>query len=156
MISFSLWASATVFKTKEMLNQLNHSIHQYSICFVLLSWPKSFNLQLRVRKKMLHSSTRKGAKPLLCTAFLVKQVSKDSMPASILQPNFHYPSRFEKSRFNFFFYFCVCFFFFIFPSLVLVTSSPFSIPRSQFFVSVRSQWVLPEIVNAWKSCVMDH
>ena len=111
MICFSLWASATVFKKKEMLNQLTHSIHQYSICFVLLSWPKSFHLQLHVRKKMLHSSTGKGAKPLLCTAFLVKQVSKDSMPASILQPNFPYPSRFEKSRFNFFSIFVFAFFF---------------------------------------------
>ena len=154
MISFSLWASATVFKTKEMLNQLTHSIHQYSICFVLLSWPKSFNLQLHVRKKCyIHRHARVQNR---CCACLVKQVSKDSMPASILQPNFHYPSRFEKSRFNFFFYFCVCLLFFIFPSLVPVTSSPFSIPRSQFFVSVTSQWVLPEIVNAWKSCVMDH
>ena len=52
---------------------------------------------------------------------------------------FSLPFEVRKIKIQFFFLFLCLLFFFIFPSLVLVTSSPFSIPRSQFFVSVRSQ-----------------
>ena len=142
MICFSLWASATVFQRKEMLNQLTHSIHQYSICFVLLSWLKSFNLQLHVRKTCyIHRHARVQNRCCLlpswqnrCRRIRCQLQFYDQIFITL---------RGSKNQDSIFFYFCVKFVFvfdfFIFPSLVLVTSSPFSIPRSQFFVSVTSQ-----------------
>lgn len=52
MICFSLWASATVFKTKGNAKSINPycTSKQHLFYFATVGWLKSFNLQLYVRK----------------------------------------------------------------------------------------------------------
>ena len=142
MICFSLWASAIVFKTKGNAKSINpHCTSiQHLFCFATVGWLKSFNLQLHVRKKCyIHRYARVQNRCCLrpswqnrCRVirfqlqfYKVKQISI-TLRGSKNQDSI------------FFFYFCVCSFFVV-PFPVLVTSFPFFVPRSQFFVSVTSQ-----------------